>query len=160
VTVVLFATVMTWWLNEMLAAPFKFLVLCVFKSYKNGTHFGFEVLTVVSTKMVVFWVLARSSLVELYQRFRGPCCRHHQGDDVKGLWNVGKLLPNYTALQPRRQPSWYSFSLWDGALNLILCIYKQKIIDYDRTIPNQGMIAQPNAGVSLLQNIGQASWNT
>jgi hypothetical protein len=23
----------------------------------------------------------------------------------KDLWNVGKLLPDYTALQPRRQPS-------------------------------------------------------
>jgi hypothetical protein len=26
----------------------------------------------------------------------------------KDLWNVGKLLPDYTALQPRRQPSSYS----------------------------------------------------
>jgi hypothetical protein len=26
----------------------------------------------------------------------------------KHLWNVGKLLPDYTALQPRRQPSSYS----------------------------------------------------
>jgi hypothetical protein len=42
---------------------------------------GFEVLTAVSTKMAVFWVVAPSSLVEGYQRFRGPCCLHHQGDD-------------------------------------------------------------------------------
>jgi hypothetical protein len=32
------------------------------------------------TKMAVFWVVAPCSLVELYQRFRGPCCLHHQGD--------------------------------------------------------------------------------
>jgi hypothetical protein len=32
-------------------------------------------------KMAVFWVVAPCSLVELYQRFRGPCCLHHQGDD-------------------------------------------------------------------------------
>jgi hypothetical protein len=50
----------------------------------------------VSTKMAVFWVVAPCSLVEVYQRFRGPCCLHHQG---------GKLLPDYMALQPRRQPS-------------------------------------------------------
>jgi hypothetical protein len=31
--------------------------------------------------MAVFWVLAPCSLVEIYQRFRGPCCLHHQGDD-------------------------------------------------------------------------------
>jgi hypothetical protein len=34
----------------------------------------------------------------------------HCPDDggSKDLWNVGKLLPDYTALQPRRQPSSYS----------------------------------------------------
>jgi hypothetical protein len=42
---------------------------------------GFEVLTAVSTKKAVFWVVAPCSLVE------------------------GKLLPDYAALQPRRQRS-------------------------------------------------------
>jgi hypothetical protein len=42
---------------------------------------GFEVLTAVSTKMAVFWVVAPCSLVEVYERFRGPCCLHHQGDE-------------------------------------------------------------------------------
>jgi hypothetical protein len=32
---------------------------------------GFEVLTAVSTKMTVFWVVAPCSLVDVYQRFRG-----------------------------------------------------------------------------------------
>jgi hypothetical protein len=41
--------------------------------------------------MAVFWVVAPCSLVEVYQRFRGPCCLHHQGES-----------------QPRRQPSSYS----------------------------------------------------
>jgi hypothetical protein len=41
----------------------------------------FEVLTAVSMKMTVFWVVATSSLVEVYQRFRGPCCLRHQGDE-------------------------------------------------------------------------------
>jgi hypothetical protein len=43
---------------------------------------GFEVLTAVSTKMAVFSVVAPCSLVEVYQRFSGPCCLHHQGDDM------------------------------------------------------------------------------
>jgi hypothetical protein len=42
---------------------------------------GFEVLTAVSSKMAVFWVVASYSLVEVYQRFRDPCCLHHQGDE-------------------------------------------------------------------------------
>jgi hypothetical protein len=33
------------------------------------------------TKMAVYWVVAPCSLVEVYQRFRGPCCLHHQDDD-------------------------------------------------------------------------------
>jgi hypothetical protein len=45
--------------------------------------------------MAVFWVVAPCSLVEVYQRFRGPCCLHHQGD-------------RSSALQPRRQPSSHS----------------------------------------------------
>jgi hypothetical protein len=47
---------------------------------KYGNIVGFEVLTAVSTKMAVFWVVAPCSLVEVYQRFRGPCCLLHQGD--------------------------------------------------------------------------------
>jgi hypothetical protein len=27
-------------------------------------------------KMAVFWVVEPCSLVEVYQRFRGPCCLH------------------------------------------------------------------------------------
>jgi hypothetical protein len=41
---------------------------------------GFEVLTAVSTKMAVFWIVAPCCLVEVYQRFRGSRCLHHQGD--------------------------------------------------------------------------------
>jgi hypothetical protein len=58
-------------------------------------------------KMTVSWVVAPCSLV-VYRRFRGACCLYHQGDDdggSKSLWNIGKFLPDYTALQPRRQPS-------------------------------------------------------
>jgi hypothetical protein len=49
---------------------------------ENNLYFvGFEVLTAVSTKMVVFWVATPCSLVEVYQRFRGPYCLHHQLPD-------------------------------------------------------------------------------
>jgi hypothetical protein len=45
---------------------------------------GFEVLTAVSTKMSVFWVVAPCSLVEVYQRFRGPCGLHYRPDELHG----------------------------------------------------------------------------
>jgi hypothetical protein len=42
-------------------------------------------------KMAVFWVVAPCSLGEVYRCFREAC--------------VGEFLPDYTALQPRRQQS-------------------------------------------------------
>jgi hypothetical protein len=34
----------------------------------------------MTSEDAVFWLVAPCSLVEVYQRFRGPCCLHHQGD--------------------------------------------------------------------------------
>jgi hypothetical protein len=33
--------------------------------------------------MAVFWVVVPCRLVEVYQRFRGPCCLHHQDDSTR-----------------------------------------------------------------------------
>jgi hypothetical protein len=52
---------------------------------------GFEALTAVSTKMAVFWVVAPCSLVEFYQRFRGHCCLHHQGDVATVSLNLADI---------------------------------------------------------------------
>jgi hypothetical protein len=73
---------------------------------------GFEVLTAASMKMAVFWVVAPCSLVEVYRRFKGACCLHHHKD----LWNNGLLLPDNTALQPRRQP--YSKDMNTAIINI------------------------------------------
>jgi hypothetical protein len=53
--------------------------------FKKLSHYsvGYEVLTAVSTKMAVSWFVAPCSLVDVYQRFRGPCYLHHQGDDYR-----------------------------------------------------------------------------
>jgi hypothetical protein len=41
-------------------------------------------------KMVVFLVVAPCSLVEVYQRFTGACCLHHQGDRTDSCtWGHG-----------------------------------------------------------------------
>jgi hypothetical protein len=43
-------------------------------------------------KMAVFWVVAPCSLVEVYQRFRGTCCLHHQGNRFLTL--IGNFRKN------------------------------------------------------------------
>jgi hypothetical protein len=51
-----------------------------FKEQRAGTELNPDNRNPGITKMAVFWVVAPCSLVEVYQRFRGPCCLHHQGD--------------------------------------------------------------------------------
>jgi hypothetical protein len=50
--------------------------------------------------MAVFWIVAPCGLVEDYHQ-------DYRSDDggSKHLWNVGKLLIDYTAQKPRRQSS-------------------------------------------------------
>jgi hypothetical protein len=36
-----------------------------------------------NSKMAVLWVVAPCSFVEVYQRFRGPCCLHHEATTQK-----------------------------------------------------------------------------
>jgi hypothetical protein len=49
---------------------------------------------------------------------------HHSGDGgSKYLWNISKLLPDYTALQPRRQPYSILISPWTS---LLMQLMKQK----------------------------------
>jgi hypothetical protein len=63
-----------------------------------------QVLTAANMKTTVFWDIAPCSVVEVYRLFGGSCCLHHQSDGgSKHVWNVGKLLPDFTAQQPRRQ---------------------------------------------------------
>jgi hypothetical protein len=38
-----------------------------------------------------------------------PFPHRPDGGGSSGLWNVGRIVPNYTALQPRRQPSSWCF---------------------------------------------------
>jgi hypothetical protein len=53
----------------------KCVCVCARREYFEG---GFKVFMVVSMKMAVFWVVVPCRLVEVCQRFRGPC---HQDDD-------------------------------------------------------------------------------
>jgi hypothetical protein len=57
------------------------------KIQEKTSKFCWTLPIVWSMKMAVFWAVAPCSLVEVYQRFRGPCCLHHQGDYcLKYIW--------------------------------------------------------------------------
>jgi hypothetical protein len=52
-----------------------------------------EVLTAVTMKMAVFWVVAPCGLVRVYHSFRGLYCLHHQGD--RQLVNLHQSTQRY-----------------------------------------------------------------
>jgi hypothetical protein len=49
---------------------------------KNSKHFIRKKKDMKFMKMIVFWDVAPYSLVEVYRRFGGAYCFHHQGDEV------------------------------------------------------------------------------
>jgi hypothetical protein len=46
-------------------------------------------------KMAVFWVVAPSSLVEVYQYFRSTCCLHHQGALMMEAASTSEMSVNF-----------------------------------------------------------------
>jgi hypothetical protein len=87
-----------------------------------------QVFMAVSMKMAVFWVVGPCSLVKVYGRFRGACC------PVDKVSNIGKLLPDHSGQDSRRQPSLFLFHLcsppegnliskWFRSAVLVLPIY-------------------------------------
>jgi hypothetical protein len=68
--------------------------------------------------MAVFWVVAPCSLVEIYQRFRGPCCLHHQGDEAAR--SSEKLVNFYP----------WKFAFWNFPLASFFIQNRKKLIAY------------------------------
>jgi hypothetical protein len=67
----------------------------------TAANFKFLAQTISKMKMAVFWVVAPCSLVEVYQRFRGPCCLHHQGDEAA---RTSETLVNFYQSTRRHNP--------------------------------------------------------
>jgi hypothetical protein len=100
-------------------------------SKKTWRHFvGSEVLTAVSTKMAVFWVVAPWSLIEVYQRFRGPCCLHHQGDVIGATTQKTAILDVTLFVWIRK------CNILIAAMINILRILLNCLIKYRLTSPN------------------------
>jgi hypothetical protein len=60
----------------------------------------FKVLTAVSMKVTVFWVVAASSLVEIHWHFRGAYCHHRPGDAV----GTSETLVNFSHITVHKNP--------------------------------------------------------
>jgi hypothetical protein len=71
----------------------------------------FQLLTVVSMKMAVCWVVVLYSLIEVYWCFRGAGWWCPDDSGSKHHWNASKHLLVYSAQQLRRQLSLYVFSV-------------------------------------------------
>jgi hypothetical protein len=61
--------------------------------------------------MAVFWVVVPCSLVEVYQRFTGPCCLHHQGD-------TRRYNPEDSHLRTHRRENLKSYRIYLGSSGL------------------------------------------
>jgi hypothetical protein len=89
----------------------------------------------VAMKMAVFWVVALCFKRSVLPPSSGRRVTHRPDDGGStDLWNVGKPVPVYTALQPRRQPSsttvFYEFSSSSvpGCISLICWQVRSNLI--------------------------------
>jgi hypothetical protein len=64
----------------------------------------FQVLLATSMKMVVFWVFAPCSLMDIDQRFRGVYCLHNQGALVMEAVSCSETLVNIHQITRRNIP--------------------------------------------------------
>jgi hypothetical protein len=86
----------------------SYFVIPVYSCLVRYTSWQIQRQSMNSLKMAVFQVVAPCSLVEVYASIIRAMSHRPDDGGGKDLWNVGKLLPDYTALQPRRQQSSYS----------------------------------------------------
>jgi hypothetical protein len=56
------------------------------------TTFDLIVQTIFGEKKTVFWVVAPCSLVEVYHRFRGPCCLYIRAMSKPRAWKRLNIL--------------------------------------------------------------------
>jgi hypothetical protein len=54
--------------------------------------------------MAVFWIVAPCSLVEVYRRFRGPCCLHHQVALMMEAASTSEMSVNFYQTTRRCNP--------------------------------------------------------
>jgi hypothetical protein len=90
--------------------------------------------------MAVFWVVAPCSLVEVYQRFRGPCSLHHQGDRPEWEYGVLSLFTTECRFHTK-----YGIDLW----RIIFMCFRMQVL-YKTW--NTAYLFSPVTNASSIQN--------
>jgi hypothetical protein len=76
--------------------------------------------------MAVFWVVAPCSLVEAYQRFRGPCCFHQQGDrpiHIDDYFMLVKKVPGLRMIFKQELGHKFSFEYHNLHISVSICFW-------------------------------------
>jgi hypothetical protein len=68
----------------------------------------------VGIKTTVFWGVAPCSLIEVYQRFTGACCLHHQGSDDGGSKSSSSLYGGYMRCGGQNIDLWHTYANFLG----------------------------------------------
>jgi hypothetical protein len=97
------------------------------------------VLTAVTLKMAVFWVVAPCRLLSVYRRFRGLYCLHHQGDELS-------LVNSYQTT--RRYNPWQPFSTFTSAWYILTDLHTT--FQDMAQLPYPGHCRQDNRCIILL----------
>jgi hypothetical protein len=97
-------------------------------------------------KMAVFWVVAPCSLLEVYQRFRGPCCLHHQGDHIHENQTVLQLLKKCIIHRPIHVRLYTGQRMTTRTVSSISPTVKMQ---------SSGMLCNDDGGSKHLWNVGQ-----
>jgi hypothetical protein len=63
-----------------------------------------KIITTTDKKMDVFWVVEPCSLVEVYHRFRGTCCLHHQNALMMQAARTSETSVNFYQTTRRYNP--------------------------------------------------------
>jgi hypothetical protein len=129
------------------------------------SYVRFQGLTASSMRMTVYWVIAPCCRVEVYRRFRGAFCIHHQGG--KRALNRMRVL-GFSATSVRnmfRSDRYLASYAWGVHRNAFRSLCKLFIIVFQSyrnleyvTSSTQNLMKICSAGLDLLRVDGQ-SWH-
>jgi hypothetical protein len=118
----------------------------------------FQVLTAVSTKMAVLWIVEPCRLVRVYRRFRGVCCKTAGVKTESGPKALLKLSFRYMGI---KKHTWLRYEVAVFITKIFLSLRTQKMHAYAHIVCHQRIykILQALLGVQKrLKSVGPFKW--